>query len=239
MHSNLSPDLQRFVEVAEGNNGFDVSKLTRGALFQLFTESGSAYAAVVTNPKNCEIAITGGRNLKKPVLLVLQGSTFGGSAVKLRWIGIGLRPRLHPLTGGIVTLGAVKRFAFVNDPVRAERIMKKAEARRPKEATAVDLKKWERETENFMVERFSGEHLERIQKLVREFCVPNGRMIMLGILDRAKEARKLEQALAILERQCREHWLYRPPELRGEFITEKDVAYVERAYHELGLPVPG
>lgn len=237
MHPNLSPELQQFIALAEKNKGFQLAKLSKGTLFEMITQN-SVYTAVVTNPQKNEIAMTGTREeLRKPALYTLQGSTFGGSAVKIGWIGVGLRPRLHPLTGGIVVLSKLRAFTLINDKKKTREIVKAAELQRPKRPSKRDIQRWNKKVEE-IIRRFDPDHVDWVRQFV-SFFNNEGKAIMLGLLEKAREVGKMQEAIRVLSRHFDEHWCYRAPEIRGSFITETDVLYVERAYSELGLPSPG
>lgn len=92
-------------------------------------------------------------------------------------------------------------------------------------------------TEEFVAETFPSNRLRRIHALVGEFNL-EGKGNMLGILERAHKAGKLDEALDMLEAQLREHWSYYPKELRGSFITVKDEMKIRDTYHILGIQVP-
>lgn len=233
------PTLAELTQKAEKDGGFTVDELPTGTLFELRTKSGSLYSVMVTNPKECEVALVGGSHpqLQEPDLYELQGSTFGGSLCKLGWVGIGPCPRLTILRGGLVTIGQVRSCVFVGDTKRAADIMARAEARRPREMTDQELEGLQKEIDGLIDKKFSGEDHEKVRELVHCFGL-EGQGVMLGYLDRAQDADKLQEALAVLERHYEEHWSYRPKEMRGSFITEQDVDYINWAYLEISLPMP-
>lgn len=92
-------------------------------------------------------------------------------------------------------------------------------------------------TMEFVAESFPSSKSRRIHDLVDNFNM-EGQGVMLGILDGAHKAGKLDEALDLLETQYREHWSYRPKDLRGSFITAKDEIKVRDVYKELGIPLP-
>lgn len=239
-YENLSPNLRKFVEAVQKGDGFEVKQLPENTLLELVTKHDHRYTVLVTNPEKGEVVLFGEgvKELREPQLFILQGSTFGGSAVKIGWIGTGLRPRLNPLIGGLVTLSPVKEINFINDPEKAQRIRRQVEASRPPKATEAEIEEAKKNLGKWIEEKFAGGQLEEVKRLVGEFAFPDGQGVILGILDRAREAGKLTQALETLERQLADHWSWRPPMFRGLFINEKDVAYIHQAYQELGLPFP-
>ncbi len=237
-HSYLDPGLQRFVD--HNDPGFFLKDRKAGEVFEVETSSGSVYTFVVDNPEKGEVAISSEAHeeLRKPTWFSLQGSTMGGSAVRLGWIGLGLRVRLHSLTGdGLALLSETKSIRWLEGEV-ADKARAAAEETRPREPTEAEVAETMSIYRKFLDELPWGKHEERAKKLIGEFSFPSGQVVIATILNLAMEAGKIEQAFSIVERDLEEHWSYRPPQFRGEFITEKDVDYIERAYRELGIEPP-
>ncbi len=92
-------------------------------------------------------------------------------------------------------------------------------------------------TRQFVSETFPSNKSRRIHALVDEFNM-EGQGNMLGVLEGAHKAGKLDEALTLLETQYREHWSYYPRALRGSFVTVKDEMKIRDAYKQLGIPLP-
>ncbi len=240
-HPNLSPEINAWIKQVEANDGFAIKDQKRGDMFKATTHSGSVYIFVVTDPEKHEVAVASPENrnpkMREPQLCVIDGATNGGSMVKVGWIGIGSYLRMYPMTGGLYTITPIQLITLRQDPELARSITEKAETKRPKKWTGDDKKKAEAGLKDFIRKKFPGDEVERVEDLLNFFCW-NGRMMMLTLLVKAHEAGKLETAFGVIGKQIQEHWGYRAPEIRGEFMTESDVYYMKQAYEKLGLPIP-
>ena len=92
-------------------------------------------------------------------------------------------------------------------------------------------------TRQFVAETFPSNRSRRVRALVDEFNM-EGQGNMLGVLEGAHKAGKLDEALALLEAQLKNHWSYYPKALRGSFITVKDEMKIRDAYKQLEIPLP-
>ena len=88
-----------------------------------------------------------------------------------------------------------------------------------------------------IISRFPEGSQERARRFLGYFN-QEGKETMLGIMVAAYDGGKLDEAFEILEKQFREHWMYRPNKVRGSMVTDKDPLYIEDAYHKLGIPLP-
>ncbi len=103
MHQNLSPELNAMVEAGNAE-GFDVATMKKGTMFEFATKN-STYTIVVVDPEKSEVAmITTSSNpeIPKKNLWILMGSGWGGSTMKMNWVGVGARVRMRCLNGGLV-----------------------------------------------------------------------------------------------------------------------------------------
>jgi hypothetical protein len=239
MERNLSPSLQAFMAVVDENDGFYLKDLPAGTMIELTTQSGSLYTMVVIDPEGGELALFGGGHPKtqQPEIYILQGSTCGGSACKVGWIGLNLRLRLNLLSGGLIVLSSLKAFEIKTDEIQACNIIAEAESRRPLEATDEELAEMQVQIDCLVDEKFDGDEREQVRDMTHRFNL-EGQGMMLGYFDRAQEAGKLEAALEVMERHYREHWSFRPQVARGSFITPEDIRYMKLAYTEIGLTPP-
>lgn len=236
-HPNLSPELQRALDNEEP--GFFVKTKERGSMLDLVTENHT-YRVVVADPEKGELVLFGNNaGLLKPRLFQLQGSTYGGSVTKMGWLGLGMYPRLHALDGGLVSMSSVQSINFIEDAEESERLLAEAEKNRPRTATEEETAQMREKFWEWVDDHDWGEHKDWVHEFVGRFRFLNGQAYISGILVVALEAGKLEDAIRILERQFEEHWFFRPPEFRGELVTEKDAYYLEKAYQDLGLTPPG
>jgi hypothetical protein len=87
-------------------DGFAIDSLEAGTTLTVQT-ANSEYRFVVLDGSDCRVLVAGGA-FPHEVSAFLQGSTAGGSLLKTRWIGIGLRMKL-----------LVDGTRFVTSPVRS------------------------------------------------------------------------------------------------------------------------
>ena len=232
----ISSELAAFIAKTERNDGFALKDVPAGTLLKIQTQNETLFV-LVADPAEGKVILKASKtqDLKEPNVFFLQGSTGGGSAVKLDWIGVGLHLRMNAGEGGLLRTSPVKSFEVIED----EKLKKELEAARDSfdSAKPISTEEFERVAEEIISKSFPSDRQDRIRILVNEFNI-EGKGIMLGILDRAHQVGKLDQAIEICKRQFQKHWSFRPKNLRGSFIIEKDAWYIEEAYRQLGIPSP-
>ena len=229
----LSPQLVEFVARIKSNYGFDITEAPKNTLLEVTTRN-TTFHVLIAEPKDSVIVIDHPA-LKQLPVCYYQGSTAMGSIVRTGWIEIGTHMNMNPVMGGFMTTSPVKSFKIIDDLALFEKLMDTYMQYR--EMPPLDVKAFETKVIGIIESEFPPDQKEDILALINEFNV-EGKGVMLGILSRAHKAGKLIKALEILNRHLAKHWMYRPPEIRGSFITDKDVYYVELAYQELGIPFP-
>lgn len=75
------------------DNGINVHKLKAGTLVLVATKN-SLYKIARTDVYD-EVMIQGGKYFPNPTLARFTGSTFGGSMIKIGWIGYGMSMEIH------------------------------------------------------------------------------------------------------------------------------------------------
>jgi hypothetical protein len=73
--------------------GIEVSALAAGPAISVVTRH-STYRLIVLNPDERRVTMTGGTYFPEPIEVRVDGATGGGSALKIGWIGVGLRLEL-------------------------------------------------------------------------------------------------------------------------------------------------
>jgi hypothetical protein len=73
-------------------NGIDIHKLKEGITIFVATRH-NVYAMI--KKKDRDVTIQGGKYFKDPTEAVFVGSTFGGSVMKIGWIGFGMKMELY------------------------------------------------------------------------------------------------------------------------------------------------
>ncbi|MDB5188217.1 MAG: hypothetical protein JWO50_737 [Candidatus Kaiserbacteria bacterium] len=239
---DLSAELNAFIEKVGVKNGFELSNLPENALFEIHTRN-SVYTIVVLDPQNGAIALMGSRpDYKEPDIFAFFGSSFGmsTSVTRVGWVGIGLHFRMRSLDGGLFTTTEVKHFVMLNDPSKALSIRKRAEAKRPDALipeTEDELALWQKNFDKEIESNFAGEYLPIVQKWLAKFCI-NGKCRAATFFFAAKSAGRLKEALLLMPRHYKEHWMYKHPDICGDLITPSDTYQWEKAYKEAGIPAP-
>jgi hypothetical protein len=237
MSTELPPEITQLLEEIERDNGFDITRVPTGTMFEIDTRNGSTYMIVVTEPQKREIVLLGPhKRMRRPTIYYVRGATMPGSAViKSGWIIRG-RSMCFGGPGSIVTTSPVKAFRLLNDPERVLELVAEAESRRLPKPTEDDRKNFEQVIKK-MVDELQIEHRARAKLFIQQFN-PQGQAMMIRIMLLANKQGRLEEALNMLDWQFESHWAYRAPEIRGSFISEVDVQYIELAYRQLKLPLP-
>jgi hypothetical protein len=92
--------LDRFVEASACRAGVNLLALEPLTVLLVRTQN-SVYRIVVTN--GCAVFVQGGRFFPRPAAARVVGATFGGSVLKLAWIGVGMQMEISGELGPIVT----------------------------------------------------------------------------------------------------------------------------------------
>jgi hypothetical protein len=81
-------------EQIHDKNGVDITKLDPGTKLEVHTQN-SLYRIVVLNPDKRKVEIEGGEHIPEAEEAFLMGSTWGGSMIRLGWIGHTMRMEIH------------------------------------------------------------------------------------------------------------------------------------------------
>jgi hypothetical protein len=231
----LSTEIQQFIRRANASEGFKLEEVLADTLIQIRTRDHT-YLMLVTEPASRTVVVKADHpQLQKPRVFYLQGSTGGGSVVRMGWVGKGLHLRMNFAEGGVLTTTPIESFEAVEDESLHEELTSAAKEFDSRET--VSPEEFDKAVEEIVRKEFPVKFQQKILEFLNEFC-PSGKGTMLGIFHYAHKAEKLEEAIRVLEDDYEEHWQYRPPPFRGSFITEVDVDYVEGAYRKLSLPLP-
>ena len=93
--------------------GIDVHKLKAGTIILALTRN-SLYKIIKGSRDQYDITIQGGKYFRKPTVANFSGSTFGGSMMKIGWIGYGMYMELYSLD---------HKKKYKTTPVEAARII--------------------------------------------------------------------------------------------------------------------
>ncbi len=94
--------LEGFREDIHSRSGVDVRELLPLTRLRVRTHN-SLYQLTVLSPGELRVLIQGGRFFAEPVEASLGGSSYGGSMLKTRWIGLGMRMEIYGEDGPVVT----------------------------------------------------------------------------------------------------------------------------------------
>jgi hypothetical protein len=75
------------------HDGIAVASLEAGTVLSVVTRH-TTYRLILLNPGERRVLISGGNLFTEPTELRVEGASTGGSALKLGWIGVGLRLEL-------------------------------------------------------------------------------------------------------------------------------------------------
>lgn len=153
------------------------------AVVEVYTQN-SLYEIAIIDTEKHEVAVRGnGRVFPEPELCYLRGSTWGGSMVKIGWIGVGMRLEVNGDTSGLVSTSAVKTIKVKKDRARADAMRQRAKATaRP----PMSLEEAETAIQKFMEESFPAGVHTRAQEMVSRFSA-NGQIAIATLLRYAHE----------------------------------------------------
>jgi hypothetical protein len=111
MHSNLSDPINQAIEQSERDGGIWIRDLKSGDRV-LITTRNSVYSLVKTSEK--EYTIEGHPQFcPTPVTVQIAGSTWGGSMLKMGWIGVGMHLEFRVPHFGTLTTSRIKSVEIV------------------------------------------------------------------------------------------------------------------------------
>lgn len=87
----LSKNIKEGMEHIDKEGGLEIEQLEPNTLINLTTQSGSEYQILVVDPQKHRVILKGtSPRFKEPQEGVLMGSTFGGSTLKVGFLGNGV-----------------------------------------------------------------------------------------------------------------------------------------------------
>jgi len=108
-HPNLSDEVNENIEKAE-TSGVFITSLEKGDVVRVFTDE-SNYKFTVVDPRKAVVIAEGGGFKKGGEEVVFAGSNWGGSMLKMKWVGPDSRIEagglVLPWTTGIMLNGKV------------------------------------------------------------------------------------------------------------------------------------
>jgi len=233
---NFDPNLLALIKKSEQDGGISLKDVPKNSLAHIHTQNTTYIIAIIDN-KSGKVAVTSnGKHVTRPEIGYLRGSTFGGSMIKVDWIGIGMHLEVALADGRILTTSPIKMVRFKADQQNARQTMiESAQSREPKPITKEEFLQ---NLEKFITEKFPENIRADAKQMIERFSL-NGRMAIATVLAIAHEHDKFRKTMSILNRFYAEHWAYQHPEVRGDpGFTPSNAFYLERVYKEAGLPLP-
>lgn len=108
----LSATIDGFIEAVNKTQGMFVKELGVGIEINVKTQN-EEFFIVMLNPGEGKVRVRGSEPFAEPTECVLSGSTFGGSAIKSRWIGIGMYIEFFKEGRHITTSSPVRSIGLV------------------------------------------------------------------------------------------------------------------------------
>ena len=99
----LCCSLERLTEISPSLDGVELKTLAPLDTICVRTRN-SNYRIFLLEPMKGRALVEGGRRFVEPVEATVSGSTFGGSVLRMGWIGMGLRIEIYSNGKRIVTL---------------------------------------------------------------------------------------------------------------------------------------
>lgn len=86
--------LEGFADAASKDKGIGLGEAGAGMVLIVETNN-STYTIEILDPAKRTVRVVGGKFFSSPEVCILSGSTFGGSFLKMGWIGMGMRMEFH------------------------------------------------------------------------------------------------------------------------------------------------
>ena len=85
--NNLDPQIERLIAEQKERGGIQIDQLEIGTKIEAQTRNTLYKIEILSNGK---FMVEGGKYFPAPTETHIAGSTFGGSMLKLKWLGIGM-----------------------------------------------------------------------------------------------------------------------------------------------------
>ena len=118
----------KLIEQSEKDGGIWLKDVEPDQLIEVYTQKSIYRLALVDKVKHLVAVNSTGAHIDKPEICILNGSTFGGSMIRLGWIGIGMNLEFHRRrkVRPILTTSAVKTIKVKKDSKAAQELIEKA-----------------------------------------------------------------------------------------------------------------
>ncbi|OGZ08081.1 MAG: hypothetical protein A3C93_01850 [Candidatus Lloydbacteria bacterium RIFCSPHIGHO2_02_FULL_54_17] len=119
----IDPKLLAKIEKSEKDGGMFTKDIPEDTLVFVHTNN-SVYTLAVIDVESGKIAIQGsGTHFHNPEVVVLHGSTFGGSMIKPDWIGKGMHLEIGLPDRRTLTTSAIRAVSIEHNPERTKELI--------------------------------------------------------------------------------------------------------------------
>lgn len=118
--------LLKAVESVKDAQGIFLKDIPEDALVEVHTQN-SIYEITVIDPEDGKVAVCGsGRFFTRPEVCHLSGSTWGGSMLRVKWIGIGMHLEVVRIDGTRIVTSVVRNIEIKNNKEVADKLTSSA-----------------------------------------------------------------------------------------------------------------
>ncbi len=107
-------DLTEVIERTKNDPGVDIGKLKAGTNLVVSTQK-SVYQIKIIDPETYQVEVIGGKHVTTKENGTFIGSTWGGSAIKLGWIGLDMRMEIQLFNRLLLTTTKVQKAKIIGD----------------------------------------------------------------------------------------------------------------------------
>ena len=107
---HLGPEINKIIEDQDDLGGISIQSLNEGDRIFVTTKRTNY---IIEKIKDQEIKIKGGKHFPEDTEVLLKGSTWGTSLIKLGWIGYNMLMEIHTKNGKILSTSPVKSATIV------------------------------------------------------------------------------------------------------------------------------
>lgn len=109
--NNLHPDILRNIEESNKKGGIQLEKLAVGTRVEAQTLNTLYKIKALGNNK---YEVHGGSRFPEPVETTIGGSTWGGSMIKIGWLGIDMHMEVYsPFRGNVMVSTAIRSLKII------------------------------------------------------------------------------------------------------------------------------
>ncbi len=130
----MSRDLLELMEQSERDGGIWLEDVPADKLVEVDTQNGIYRIAAIDAATGLVAVDSTGPIITTSALWRLVGSTFGGSAIRLRWIGINMHLELWSVAEPrqVLTTSSIRTIRFLDQPEKAKELIEAANKNIPR-----------------------------------------------------------------------------------------------------------